>query len=135
MSGADFRASNLYGTSFAGANLEGALFGNTEISSAIFNGANLKDTNFEDAILDGARVISLVARGLRKDGYEFFGWRTTHGLLIQCGRIMSPEEYWEFVSKEYGADKETFAIIQFIESRAKAMAHEEYAARRKASDG
>jgi uncharacterized protein YjbI with pentapeptide repeats len=117
LNGAYLSGANLRGADLSGANLRGA-----DLSGADLSGTNLRDVNLSGANLSGAKIISVIARATRIDGYEFIAFRTDKGIIIRAGcRTMSPTEYRSHVAKEYpDGDKasETLAILDYIEARA-----------------
>ena len=132
LGGADLGGANLGGANLRGANLEGA-----DLEGANLRGANLRGANLEGADLRGADLrgvklspthtaVGLIARVTRIiHPYEFFAWSTDKGDIIKAGcRFMSVDEFRAHVAKEYpGTPKaeETLAILDFIESRFKAV--------------
>jgi hypothetical protein len=101
----------------SGADLSGA-----DLSGADLRGADLRDADLHGANLHGAKIVRVIARIDRLDGYEFIAFETDNGLIIRAGcRTMSPSEYRDHVAREYpNTDKaeETLAILDYIESRA-----------------
>ena len=85
------------------------------------SGADLSGAVLRDAVLSGRKVIALVARVTRNDGYEFFAWRFEDGDRIIAGcRNLTLAEFRAHVEREYpGTDKarETLAILDFCERR------------------
>ncbi len=124
---ANLGSANLGGAFLGGANLEGADLGDANLGGADLRGADLGGANLDGANLDGERKITgLIARVTRViDPYEFFAWRTDKGDFIKAGcRFMTVDKFRGHVAKEYpGTPKaeETLAILDFIESRFKAV--------------
>jgi hypothetical protein len=92
------------------------------LSMANLSRADLSGADLSRADLDGAKVVKLVARATRSDGYEFFGWSLDDGrLLIRAGcHTRTLESYREHV-KTYDDEtktRETTDILDFIEQRA-----------------
>ena len=119
---ADLEGAYLRGADLEGADLRGAYLGGADLGGAYLGGANLRGAD-----LGGERKITgLIARITRIiDPYEFFAWRTDKGDFIKAGcRFMTVDEFRRHVAKEYpGTPKaeETLAILDFIESRFKAV--------------
>lgn len=137
LSVADLGGANLRGTNLRGANLRGANLGGAYLRGAYLDGANLSDAylggaylcgaylrgaNLSGAYLCGAKIISLLARVTRNDGYEFIAFETDKGVIIRAGcRQMSPAGYRAHVAKEYpNTDKatETLDILDYIDRKA-----------------
>ncbi len=125
--GADLRGADLSGAYLRGADLRGADLEGACLEGADLRGAYLRGANLGGANLRGERKITgLIARITRIiDPYEFFAWRTDKGDFIKAGcRFMTVDEFRGHVAKEYpGTPKaeETLAILDFIESRFKAV--------------
>jgi hypothetical protein len=117
MSGADLHDANLSDAYMRGADLRGADLHDANLHGAYLRGADLRGAN-----LHGAKIVRVIARIDRLDGYEFIAFETDNGLIIRAGcRTMSPSEYRDHVAREYpNTDKaeETLAILDYIESRA-----------------
>ena len=122
LSGADLRDADLHGANLRGADLYGAYLHGADLHGADLHGTNLHGANLRDATLHGAKIVRVIARATRGDGYEFIAFETDNGLIIRAGcRTMSPSEYRDHVAREYpNTDKaeETLAILDYIESRA-----------------
>ena len=127
LSGADLRDADLRGAGLryadlSGANLRGAGLRYADLSGANLIGADLRDANMRGADLGGAKIIRVIARVGRLDGYEFIAFDTDKGVIIRAGcRTMSPADYRAHVASEYpNTDKaeETLAILDYIEARA-----------------
>ena len=124
---ADLRGAYLRGANLRGAYLRGAYLEVANLGGADLEGADLRGAYLEGANLRGERKITgLIARITRIiDPYEFFAWRTDKGDFIKAGcRFMTVGEFRRHVAKEYpGTPKaeETLAILDFIESRFKAV--------------
>jgi hypothetical protein len=122
LSGADLGWANFSGANLSGAYLSGAYLSGANLSRADLSEANLSRANLSGAYLDGAKVVKLVARATRSDGYEFFGWSLDDGrLLIRAGcQTRTLENYREHVKTYYDEVKtrETTDILDFIERRA-----------------
>jgi len=125
--GANLRGADLRGADLRGANLRGAYLRNADLRGANLSGADLSGSNMHGADLRGAdlrgaKIVRVIARICRLDGYEFIAFETDNGLIIRAGcRTMSPAEYRDHVAREYpDTDKaeETLAILDYIESRA-----------------
>ncbi len=130
--GADLSGAYLRGADLRGANLGGANLGGANLRGAYLRGADLRGAYLRGAYLGGAnlrgerKITGLIARITRIiDPYEFFAWRTDKGDFIKAGcRFMTVGEFRRHVAKEYpGTPKaeETLAILDFIESRFKAV--------------
>jgi uncharacterized protein YjbI with pentapeptide repeats len=113
---------NLTGAVLTGADLSGADLRDANLSDAYLHGAYLHGADLHGANLHGAKIVRVIARIDRLDGYEFIAFETDNGLIIRAGcRTMSPSEYRDHVAREYpNTDKaeETLAILDYIESRA-----------------
>lgn len=132
LGGADLRGAILEGANLEGAILEGADLRGADLGGAYLRGAYLRGANLRGADLRGVKLspthtaVGLIARVTRIiDPYEFFAWSTDKGDIIKAGcRFMSVDEFRAHVAKEYpGTPKaeETLAILDFIESRFKAV--------------
>jgi uncharacterized protein YjbI with pentapeptide repeats len=127
LEGANLGGANLRGANLGGANLRGANLGGANLRGAYLEGANLRGANLRGADLgNDRRITGLITRVTRIiDPYEFFAWRTDKGDFIKAGcRFMTIEEFRAHVAKTYpGTPKaeETLAILDFIESRFKAV--------------
>ena len=125
LSGADLHGANLSGADLSGANLSGAYLSGADLSGAYLSGADLRGADLSGAYLhganlSGAKIVRVIARIDRLDGYEFIAFETDNGLIIRAGcRTMSPSEYRDHVAREYPntpkAD-ETLRIIDYIEA-------------------
>lgn len=104
------------------ADLRGAYLCDADLSGADLSGAHLRGAILRDADLRGAKIIRVIARATRLDGYEFIAFDTDKGIIIRAGcRTMSPDGYRNHVAREYpDTDKaeETLAILDYIEARA-----------------
>ena len=104
------------------ANLDGANLTRANLDGANLAGAYLAGAYLARAYLDGAKVAKIVARAMRGDGHEFFGFATDHGIIVKAGcRLMSPAEYRAHIAAVYpNTDKatETTDILDYIERRA-----------------
>jgi uncharacterized protein YjbI with pentapeptide repeats len=107
------------------AEYEGYTFGfrlGLAVKAAYNSGADLSDADLSDADLSDAKIIRVIARATRLDGYEFIAFDTDKGIIIRAGcRTMSPDDYRAHVARGYhGTDKaeETLAILDYIEARA-----------------
>ncbi|MDF1685329.1 MAG: pentapeptide repeat-containing protein [Parvibaculaceae bacterium] len=135
--GANLRDANLGAAYLRGANLEGANLGGVDLRGANLEGANLKGANLKSTYLEGARlrgakidghvIKRLVCQMWRQaDAYEFFIFKIEgDDLLVRAGcqtRLIS--DYREHVGRDYpdtAKAEETLALLDYAESRAKAM--------------
>ena len=117
LSGLDLRGSDLRGADLRGSNLSGS-----NLSGSNLRGSNLSGSNLRDSNLSGRKIVRILARVARLDGYEFIAFETDKGVIIRAGcRTMSPAEYRDHAAREYpDTDKaeETLSILDFIEARA-----------------
>lgn len=82
------------------------------------SGANLFRANLSGATIGAHKVINLVARAGRTDGYEFLIFRTNLGHIIRAGcRTMTLAEYREHVKRypDPGKVRETTDILDYLE--------------------
>jgi hypothetical protein len=132
LGGANLESADLRGAYLESANLRGAYLGGANLRGANLESANLESADLRGAYLESAnlgndrRITGLITRVTRIiDPYEFFAWRTDKGDFIKAGcRFMTIEEFRAHVAKTYpGTPKaeETLAILDFIESRFKAV--------------
>ena len=119
--GANLSDAYLSGADLSGANLGGANLRGADLRGAYLRGANLGDAYLSGADLSGAKIIRVIARVGRLDGYEFIAFDTDKGVIIRAGcRTMSPDEYRAHVAREYPHEpkaEETLAILDYIEAR------------------
>ena len=122
LSGADLRGADLSGADLRDAVLRGAVLRDAVLRGADLSGADLRDAVLRDAVLRDAKIIRVIARITRLDGYEFIAFETDKRVIIRAGcRTMSPDGYRNHVAREYpDTDKaeETLAILDYIEARA-----------------
>ena len=122
LSDAYLRGADLRGAGLSGAVLRGAVLSGAHLSGAHLSYAHLSGADLRGADLRGTKIIRVIARVCRLDGYEFIAFDTDKGVIIRAGcRTMSPADYRAHVSSEYpNTDKaeETLAIIDYIEARA-----------------
>ena len=90
------------------------------VKAAYKSCADLSGADLHGADLSGAKIVRVIARIDRLDGYEFIAFETDNGLIIRAGcRTMSPAEYRDHVAREYpdtDKAKETLRIIDHIEA-------------------
>jgi len=111
---------DLYGADLSGAILSGAILSGANLSGADLSGADLSGAN-----LSGAKIIALIARAIRSDGYEFIAWHTDKGVIIiaGCQRMEGTDAYRQHVktyarrSNGEALAAETLAILDFIDAR------------------
>lgn len=129
LSGADLIGADLYCADLSGADLSGADLMRADLRDANLSGADLIGADLSGADLRGEKILTLVARATRLDGYEFIAFATDAEIVIRAGcRTFSLAEYRKHVAAEYpDTDKaiETLDILDFIELRASRAAHRE----------
>ena len=94
-------------------------------SRADLYGADLSGADLSGANLSGAKIIALIARAIRSDGYEFIAWHTDKGVIIiaGCQRMEGTDAYRQHVktyarrSNGEALAAETLAILDFIDAR------------------
>ena len=122
LDGANLARAYLVGANLTRAHLDWANLDGANLTRANLDGANLAGAYLARAYLDGAKVAKIVARAMRGDGHEFFGFATDHGIIVKAGcRLMSPAEYRAHIAAVYpNTDKatETTDILDYIERRA-----------------
>ena len=87
--------------------------------------ADLSGADLSGANLSGAKIIALIARAIRSDGYEFIAWHTDKGVIIiaGCQRMEGTDAYRQhaktYASRPNGEAlaAETLAILDFIDAR------------------
>jgi hypothetical protein len=100
LNGASLNGANLYGADLTRANLCGVGFYDAILTRAKLDGADLTDVSFEGAEIEGGRkVIQLLRRAMRSDGWELFLWQCKEGFYIKSGQMILPieeaEPFWE----------------------------------------
>jgi hypothetical protein len=126
LSGADLSGADLSGAYLSGAYLSGADLSRAYLSRAYLSGAYLSGAYLSGAYLSGAKIVRLVARATRSDGYEFFGFEFDDGrLFIRAGcqsRDMASYRQHVTTYGDKAKTRETTDILDFIEKRAAALA-------------
>jgi len=100
LNGASLNGANLYGADLTRANLCGVGFYDAILTRAKLDGADLTDASFEGAEIEGGRkVIQLLRRAMRSDGWELFLWHCKEGFYIKSGQMLLTIEeaapFWE----------------------------------------
>ena len=125
LAGANLAGANLARANLAGADLAGAYLAGAYLAGADLAGANLAGADLARGYLAGAKVVGIVARATRSDGYEFIAYNTDRGLIIRAGcRTFSLAQFRAHVAENYPDTPkavETTDILDFIERRASAM--------------
>ena len=120
---ADLRRADLRRADLTGAALTGA-----DLTDADLTGAVLTDAVLRRADLRGAKIIKVIARAVRSDGYEAIAFATDKGVVIRMGcRTWFGTDagrahvatYAERSDRSPELAAETLAILDFIDARSK----------------
>ena len=119
LSGANLSRANLSEADLREANLRRA-----DLSDADLRGANLSGANLSRANLRGAKGIIIGPQ--RSDGYLFYLTQTDAGCHVRAGcrdfaNFDEAREHWTATRKGTSLGDETFAILDYLETRAKAL--------------
>ena len=120
---ADLTGADLTGAVLTGADLTGAVLRRADLTGAVLTGADLTG-----AALRGAKIIKVIARAVRSDGYEAIAFATDKGVVIRMGcRTWFGTDagrahvatYAERSDRTEEIAAETLAILDFIDASAK----------------
>lgn len=132
LNGASLNGANLYGADLTRANLCGVGFYDAILTRAKLDGADLTDASFEGAEIEGGRkVIRLLRRAMRSNGYELFLWHCKEGFYIKSGQMLflTIEEaapFWEETcDNSYLKDECLDILDMFKKAIARAMGEKE----------
>ncbi len=121
--GADLTDAVLTGAALRRADLTGADLTGADLTGAVLTGADLTG-----AALRGAKIIKVIARAVRSDGYEAIAFATDKGVVIRMGcRTWFGTDagrahvatYAERSDRTEEIAAETLAILDFIDASAK----------------
>jgi len=123
LTGADLTDAVLTGAALRRADLTGADLTGADLTGAVLTGADLTG-----AALRGAKIIKVIARAVRSDGYEAIAFATDKGVVIRMGcRTWFGTDagrahvatYAERSDRTEEIAAETLAILDFIDASAK----------------
>lgn len=122
--GVDFNGANLYAANLTRANLDGASFYDASLTRTKLDGADLSGVKFEGARIEGdKKVIKLLRRATRSDGWELFLWHCHEGFYVKSGQlVLSIEEalaFWEDKNKTTQLEDETIDILGMFQKAIK----------------
>ena len=118
----------LTGAVLRGADLAGAVMIGAVMTGADLTGADLRGADLMRAVLTGAKIIKVVARATRSDGYDAIAFSTDKGIVIRAGcqtwfgtdaGRAHVATYAERGDRTPEIAAETMAILDFIDARAK----------------
>ena len=130
---ADLRRADLTDAALTGADLTDAVLTGAALTGAALTGAALTGAVLTDAVLRradlrGAKIIKVIARAVRSDGYEAIAFATDKGVVIRMGcRTWFGTDagrahvatYAERSDRSPELAAETLAILDFIDARSK----------------
>jgi uncharacterized protein YjbI with pentapeptide repeats len=125
---ADLTGADLTGAVLTGADLTGAVLRRADLTDAALTGADLTGAVLTGAALRGAKIIKVIARAVRSDGYEAIAFATDKGVVIRMGcRTWFGTDagrahvatYAERSDRTPELAAETLAILDFIDARSK----------------
>ena len=128
LTGADLTDAALTGAALRRADLTGADLTGADLTGAVLTGADLTGADLTGAALRGAKIIKVIARAVRSDGYEAIAFATDKGVVIRMGcRTWFGTDagrahvatYAERSDRTEEIAAETLAILDFIDASAK----------------